>query len=472
MTPTRRTVTAGLLALPVMSRTSRAASVPPPPAFAPSDALVIRPGDANYERFQASYSLRTELRPALRILVRSPRGMAQAIDWVRTRNLPFALRSGGHSYEGFSQSSAVVIDTRLMNDVSIDGDLLSAGAGATLGEIYRAAAGRGLGFPGGSCPTVGVTGHTLGGGFGLIARKRGLACDSLEAIDLIDADAKPILADMRNNADLFWACRGGGGGTLGAATRLRFRLAPIGRMAVYSVTWTLDVRSATALFRNWQDWANNAPDDITGIFRLSKRRDGRLSLHMAGQSLGSDVQLRRELRALTGVAEPSIPLAMASMSYMSAINHFSGGWNHASVLFKSKSDFIRGRLPDTGIDTLIGGLAELPAGEVLVICDAYGGAIDRVPQDATAFAYRAGTAFCIQYYTSWGNAGTGERRVADLRRFYATMRPFSAGAYVNYCDLDLRDWPSAYWRENLARLRAVKAKYDPENLFRHAQSVS
>jgi hypothetical protein len=159
------------------------------------------------------------------------------------------------------------------------------------------------------------------------------------------------------------------------------------------------------------------------------------------------------------------------MSYMAAINHFSGGWTYPSALFKSKSDFVTRPLPAVGIETLIGGIAALPANEVLVICDAYGGATDRVPPDATAFAYRAGTAFCIQYYTSWGNAAAGERRLADLRRFYETMRPYSGGAYVNYCDLDLPGWQTAYWRENLPRLKGVKAKYDPENLFHHAQSV-
>jgi FAD/FMN-containing dehydrogenase len=471
MSPTRRQVTAGLLTMPALLRTAHAAALPPLPNIAATDALLLRPGDPAYDKYQASYSLRTQLRPALRILTRSTRGIVQAIDWVRGNALPFALRSGGHSYEGFSQSSAVVIDTRLMNRVDLDDDVLTVGAGATLGAIYRVVAARGLGFPGGSCPTVGVAGHSLGGGFGLIARDRGLACDALEAIELVDANAKPVHADADNNADLFWACRGGGGGTFGAASRLRFRLTPVGRVAVYTATWALAPKPAAALFDGWQHWAHDAPDAMTGFFRLSKRKDGRISLHLAGQSLGPAEQVRRELRKLTDVAEPSGRPDVDLMSYMAAVDHFSGGWNYPTEYSKSKSDFISGSLSPAGIDALIGGIAALPAGEVLAICDAYGGAIDRVPRDATAFAHRAGTAFCIQYYTSWGSAAAGERRQNDLRRFYAAMRPYSAGCYVNYCDLDLADWEAAYWRENVSRLRAVKSKYDPENLFRHAQSI-
>ncbi|HXC54370.1 MAG TPA: FAD-binding oxidoreductase [Rhizomicrobium sp.] len=472
MSLSRRHFTAALLAAPAILRRARAAApLPPLPAIAPADATFVTPGSSLYDGTLAAYNLRTELRPALRILAKTETGVAQALAWVREKNLAFALRSGGHSYEGFSQSSCVVIDTRLMNDIALSGDVLSVGAGTPLGAIYKFVAPRGLAFPGGSCPTVGVAGHALGGGFGLIARDRGLACDSLAAIDLVDADARPLHVDATTNGDLFWACRGGGGGTFGAATRLSFRLAPIGRLAVYGVTWALGLRDAVQLFRAWQAWAPNAPAAITGIFKLSRRKDGRLSLHAGGQSTGTAAQLARELRALTAAAAPVSGPSITTMSYGAAVNHFSGGWTYETGYSKAKSDFIAQPLPDGGIEALLGGIAALPANEVLAICDGYGGAIGQVAGDATAFAYRTGTQFCIQYYTDWANQGAAGRRTADLARLYAAMRPWSAGAYVNYCDLDLGNWQQAYWRQNLPRLQAVKAKFDPGNLFRHAQSV-
>jgi FAD/FMN-containing dehydrogenase len=470
---TRRAFTASLIAAPAVLRSAGAAPLPPLPSIAAGDATFVLPGSSLYDGTLPAYNLRTELRPALRILTKTPRGVAQALDWLRTKTIPFALRSGGHCFEGFSQSTSVVLDTRLMNAIALDAanNTLTVGAGTSLGEIYKFVAPRGLAFPGGSCPTVGVSGHTTGGGFGLIGRGHGLACDALSAIDLIDADAKPVFADAQTNSDLFWASRGGGGGSFGAATALHFKLAPIGAVAVYAATWALSVKSATALFAAWQDWAPNAPDAITGIFKLSKRSDGRIALHVAGQSTGSVSQLRRELRALTDAAEPTSGPTITSMSYLSAINHFSGGWGYESQFSKGKSDYITRKLDAAGIDALIGGIAALPASEVIAICDAYGGAIGRVADDSTAFAYRAGTQFCIQYYTSWAGSAAGLRRLADIRKLYAAMRPWSGGAYVNYCDLDLVDWQQAYWRQNLARLKTIKAKADPSNFFHHAQSV-
>jgi FAD/FMN-containing dehydrogenase len=328
-----------------------------------------------------------------------------------------------------------------------------------------------MGFPGGSCPTVGVAGHTMGGGFGLLARSRGLACDALTGIDLVDAEGRAVHADAHENAELFWASRGGGGGTFGAATALRFQVAPIGPLVVFSASWALKLSDAVKLFAAWQDWAPDAPDAITGIFKLSKRSDGRIALHIAGQSTGPASEIRRELRALSDIAEPSSPLTTTAMPYMRAVNHFAGTWNYESNYSKGKSDYIVKPLDAGGIEALLGGIAALPANEIVAICDAYGGIIDRIADDATAFAYRNGTQFCIQYYTSWGSTAAGVRRLADMRKLYGAMRPWSGGSYVNYCDLDLADWQTAYWRQNLARLRAIKAKADPGNLFHHAQSV-
>ena len=472
MSLSRRAFTAGLVAAPAVLKGARAAT-PAIPNIASEDATFVLPGSALYDSTLPAYNLRTELKPAVRVLVKTARGMAQAIDWVRAENLPFALRSGGHCFEGFSQSASVAIDTRLMKALSFDErtKVLSVGAGATLGDIYRFVGPRGYGFPGGSCPTVGISGHTMGGGFGLIARERGLACDSLAGIDLIDADAKPVSVDPELDADLFWACRGGGGGTFGAATALHFAIEPIGPIAIYAATWSLPLPEAVSLFKSWQDWAPRAPDGITGIFKLSKRVDGRLMLHAAGQSTGSIAELRRELRALTDAAQPSTGPSFASMGFLAAVDHFSGGWGYESKYSKGKSDYVTKPLDAAGIEALLGGIAALPAGEVLAICDAYGGAIGRVGDDSTAFAYRRGTEFCIQYYTSWQHAGAGPHRLADLGRLYAAMRPWSGGSYVNYCDLDLADWQQSYWRQNLPRLKAVKAKADPGNVYHHAQSV-
>jgi FAD/FMN-containing dehydrogenase len=394
------------------------------------------------------------------------------VDWARSNTLPFAVRSGGHSYEGFSQSASVVIDTRLMNAVDFDrtGRTMTVGAGATLGPVYEKIGAADFGFPGGSCPTVGIAGHALGGGFGLIGRPFGLACDSLQWLELVDPQGAIIEVDAQRNPDLFWAVRGGGGGTFGAVTRFRFAVYPISQVVLLGVSWQLSLARARRLFQAWQGWAPNAPDTITTFMRVRGLVSGKIDLHCAGQSTGTESELRRELRALFDVAQPGSPPHIRPMSFLSAARFFEGP-PEEPAFFKAKSDYVTTPLDDNGTGALLTQLQQIRS--VVAICDSYGGAINRIAPDATAFAHRAGTQFCIQYFSQWDNASTTDGRIARMRDLYAALRPFmSGGAYVNYCDLDLNDWPQAYWGANLPRLQQIKAAFDPGNIFRHAQSVT
>lgn len=455
-------------------RPSSAAALPKLPSLAPTEALLLLSTDGNFAQYQRAYNRRTMLRPQLRALCKTPKSVAVMVDWARTNMVPFALRSGGHGYEGFSQSTGVVIDTRLMNKVEIDtaGGILTVGAGAALGDIYKQIAAKRFAFPGGSCPTVGVSGHALGGGFGLLARALGLACDSLQSIELVDPQARIVEADQRQQPDLFWACRGGGGGSFGAATSFRFKLHPVGQVVVFGVTWSLNAARAAKIVKAWQAWAPHAPNAITSILKIGKASDGSINAHCAGQSVGSMSQVRQELKVLLDVERPAAVPVIKSRSFLAAVDYFSGGWGHESTYSKCKSDYVLSPLSDDGIATLIDGLRRLPANAIVPICDAYGGAVADIAPDATAFARRTGTLYCIQYYSSWAAAADTPTRLAHMKNLYASMRPYVSGAaYVNYCDLELPDWPDAYWGANLARLKQVKSAFDPDNVFRHAQSV-
>jgi hypothetical protein len=139
---------------------------------------------------------------------------------------------------------------------------------------------------------------------------------------------------------------------------------------------------------------------------------------------------------------------------------------------KAKSDYVTEAMTEQGILTLLNGLVKAP-GEIAVLCDTYGGAINKVAADATAFVHRANTKYVMQYYMQWDSASATNANIAMMRTLYASMRPFvSGGCYVNYCDLDLGDgYAKAYWGDNLARLMKIKAEVDPKNMFKHAQSV-
>ena len=243
-----------------------AAALPPLPNLPASDALLLRPGDAQFAQYEPAFNARTMLTPQLRAMCKTPNAVGVVVDWCRSNNMPFAVRCGGHSYEGFSQSASVVIDLRLMNSIAIDVATKTAtvGAGASLGQLYQVIAPRGFAFPGGSYPTVGVSGHLLGGGYGYLARPFGLACDNVLSVDLVDPQGKQVHADAQQNADLFWACRGGGGGTFGVATGYQLHLIPLTNVLIFNIrSAPMSLARAAAIMKAWQAWAPQPPERST-----------------------------------------------------------------------------------------------------------------------------------------------------------------------------------------------------------------
>jgi FAD/FMN-containing dehydrogenase len=464
-----RATSAALAAPAILSPARADERLPSLPSLSSNDALLLRPQDAHFVDYQEAFNLRTALKPQLRALCKTAKGVGVMLDWCRSHDLPFAVRCGGHSYEGFSQSASVVIDMRLMNAIDVDAKARTAkvGAGAALGGLYRAIAAHGLAFTGGSCPTVGVSGHLLGGGYGYLARPYGLACDSLLSVDLIDPDGQPVSADAHQNPDLYWACRGGGGGSFGIAASFTVRLKKVANVIVFKVVWpALSIKAAKGVMKAWQNWAPQAPRTIDSNLVVSKNQNGTLYLHTAGQSVGTLAELQRELRELP----KSLSVFIRRMTFGDAVIYFSGGSNYPIRFMKGKSDYATSVISDEGLDVFMTGLAK--GLSKYVVCDAYGGVLGEVAPDATAFAHRKGTLFCLQYGSEWDGPAHTKERLEDMSQFYASLRPYmSGGAYVNYCDLDLPDYATAYWGANLPRLKQIKGAFDPGNVFHHAQSV-
>ena len=196
---------------PPAPQAAPAPALPPLPNLSASDVLFLRPSDSQYKTYLPAANTRTQLSPALRAVCKTEHAVAVMIDWVQSNQLSFAVRCGGHSYEGFSQSTNVVIDLRGMAGITVDteANLVTAGSGASLYQIYQAVAAQGLALQAGSCPTVGISGHILGGGHGLLARSHGLTCDSLDQVTVVDSQSQIRVANATSEPDLYWACRGG-----------------------------------------------------------------------------------------------------------------------------------------------------------------------------------------------------------------------------------------------------------------------
>jgi FAD/FMN-containing dehydrogenase len=444
-------------------------------ALDPKKDMVLIPVSKTSRQFDISFSKRTQLTPRVRVVAASAAAVSTTILWAINNGLGFAIRSGGHSYEGFSQSPDLVIDVRGMKAIMLSADKksVSIGSGSSLGSVYDALASSYLAIPAGSCFPVGVAGHSLGGGFGLLGRPFGLACDGILSMEVVDASGNILTASEQKNPDLFWALRGGGGGSFGVVTNFNFRTNAVNMVAKFAITWTRPVTQAVRIVQAWQQWLENLPSSITGTLHLTKAKGGLIQMHMAGLSVQSESRLKVELKRLQSVAGAASLLSTKTMTFHQAATIFNGGEpNPDSVLMKAKSDYVTEPMTEQGILTLLNGLVKAP-GEIAVLCDTYGGAINKIAADATAFVHRANTKYVMQYYMQWDSPGASDANIAMMRTLYASMRPFvSGGCYVNYCDLDLGDgYAKAYWGDNLPRLMKVKAAVDPKNIFKHAQSV-
>ena len=438
------------------------------------DQLLLHEDKAS-AKFDISFNKRTQIAPRLRVVAGSAKAVSSTILWATDNGLNFAIRSGGHSYEGFSQSPDLVIDVRGMKAIKLSNDKksVSIGSGSSLGSVYDALASSHLAIPAGSCFPVGVAGHSLGGGFGLLGRPFGLACDSILSMEVVDASGKILTASEQENPDLFWALRGGGNGSFGVVTNFSFRTSAVNMVAKFAITWTKPVTQAVKIVQAWQQWLEQLPPSITGTLHLTKAKGGLITVHMAGLSVQSESNLKVELKRLQTLAGAASVLSTKTMTFHQAATIFNGGEpNPDSVLMKAKSDYVTDSMTGQGILTLLNGLLKAP-GEIAVLCDTYGGAINKIAADATAFVHRGNTKYSMQYYMEWDSPGASDANIAMMRTLYQSMRPFvSGGCYVNYCDLDLGDgYAKAYWGDNLTRLKQIKAQFDPKNSFRHAQSV-
>jgi FAD/FMN-containing dehydrogenase len=343
-------------------------------------------------------------------------------------------------------------------------------------DVEAALANRGRAIPAGSCATVGVGGLALGGGVGFASRKFGTTSDNIVSLGIVTADGRYRICNATENPSLYWACRGGGGGNFGIVTHFVFRTHAVAPISYFFADWPW--AQAAEVVGAWQAFAPHARDELFSICAL-ETGSSEPRVQAFGQFMGPQRKLPALLKPLARVA--GFRLTLGSSSYLDAQLRWAGclgktlaqchliGDTPAGTLrrarFAAKSDYVNAPLSRAAADTIVHWINRAQSegfGSAAFLLDSYGGAINRVPRDATAFVHR--NALCSgQYLAYWGRPSDAARAATWLRGFYNAMRPYVSGfAYQNYINRDLKSWRHAYYATNYGRLQTVKAQVDAE----------
>jgi FAD/FMN-containing dehydrogenase len=436
---------------------------------------VLTPTDDGYDAARAVQNLHIDRRPGMIIRCSGVADVIDAVKLARERDLLVAVRSGGHHVAGHGTTEGgLVIDLSAMNGVWVDADRGSVHVqgGATWGAVDRETQAFGLAVPGGIVSTTGVAGLTLGGGIGWLHRKWGLACDNLRAVDVVTAQGELIRASDQQNADLFWALRGGGG-NFGVAVNFVFEARRLGPM-VFAAPVMYRAADTPQLLRAWRDWAAGAPDEVTSrAVMWSLPQDPHLPPAVHDQDVfiaaalyaGDPAEGASVLEPIRHLGEP-----LADISGEMPYRFFQAAFDPLLVGLHSywKSTYLT-ELGDDAVDLIAERAMNRPHPKVLVHVPLMGGATSRIASTDTAFGDRS-SAWMLSVDGNWTDPKEAETVIAWTRDFIeaAARLPGAGGTYLNFSgdpstDADVVD---AQFGANLARLREVKRAYDPTNMFR------
>jgi FAD/FMN-containing dehydrogenase len=439
---------------------------------------LVRPGDPTYDMRRRVWNGSIDRRPALIARCEGVSDVVAALALARREGLDVAVRSGGHSFPGLSVcDDGIVIDLGSMKQVRVDPGrgIVRAQAGVLLGELDRATQAFGLGVPTGSVTHTGLAGLTLGGGFGWLMRKHGLAIDQLLAVEVVDADGEVRQASEEVNPDLFWGLRGGGG-NFGIATEFEYRLHSVGPTVLSGLLlWPLE--DAPEVARRYRTWADSAPDELTTALIL--RRAPALDLiprALHGQPVvgvaccwtGPIDRGRRVLAPLrrfgARVVDLSAPRPFVQHQAMFDQSFPPGIWIH------SKATDVKA-LTDDVLDILLERAARLTSDRSGIICWQLGGAVARVDELATPFGSRS-SGYLIDVFGATDSADGFEQERDWARESWTALTPHHAGVYVNWLmEEGERRVREAYGEERYRRLQVLKRRYDPENVFHLNQNI-
>ena len=437
------------------------------------------PGEPGYDDARTIWNAMIDRRPAAIVRAAGAADVIRAVGFAREHRLVLAVRGGGHNIAGNAVcENGLMLDLSPMKSVRVNPAARTARVepGVTLNEFDREAQAFGLATPLGINSTTGVAGITLGGGFGWISRKYGLSVDNLLSVDVVTADGTYLQASDTQNADLFWAVRGGGG-NFAVATSFEFRLHPVGP-EVLSGLIVHPFAQARELLEGYRRFVASAPDEVTAWVVLRKAPPlpflpaevhGKEILVFAVCAVGDMQKAEKAVAPLRALGKPIADVIGP---------HPFAGWQTAfdPLLTPGARNYWKShdfkKLDDGFIRVLVDAVSRLPSPECEIFIGHLGGAINRIPASATAYPHRD-VEFVMNVHTRWREAAEDQACIGWARQLFDAAAPFATGGvYVNFMPEDetQRVQTGAYG-PNYARLAKLKAKYDPGNLFRMNQNI-
>ncbi len=438
------------------------------------EGTLIAPEDDGYHAHREVWNAMVDRRSALIARCTSAADVAADIRHARERDLEIGVKCGGHSVLGLSvPQDGLMVDLTPMDSVRVDPDARRAvvGGGALLRFLDRAAQAHGLATTAGNVSHTGVGGLTLGGGMGWLARQVGLACDNVEAFMVVTADGEIIRATATDHADLFWGLRGGGG-NFGVVTEFEFRLHPVAGHALV-VELMFDAEDSAEPMRRWRDLLPDAPREAT-LTADAVTVGGRPMVVIGSVWVGDPDEGMAYLRTMRSIGSPRDE-SVRAMSYLDL--QTIGDDRHHHGLRRYAAGHYLTELSDAAIDAfLTRGVNTADGADWSRVAaggfQAYGGAIGEVANEDSAFSHRDAL---VEFFgrQTWADPAEDEERMASARAFGAALEPFASGVYVNALFDEGEDGVRrAYGDAKLARLAALKRRYDPENVFHLNQNIA
>ena len=434
---------------------------------------LVTPTSATYENDRLGWDKYFSTYPSVICYVQNTDDVANALAWSRETGTAMRVRAGGHCLEGWnSVTGGITIDVSSLKSIKLDKENMTAtvGTGVNQGELWAALAGTGLGFPTGEADTVGLGGVLLGGGIGVLAASYGVACDSLLAVEMVIASGKTgasvIQADLNQNSDLLWACRGGGGGNFGITTSYTVQLHPITpKVVVWGITWPF--AAFQDAFEAWQSWAPTADTRLGSTFNVIPPQTASQEVQVDGIFVGTEAELGDLLSPLT-----KIPGAQVKKAFRTFAENFviTNADPDPATNWLFRSSWTYKKLPKEALDIVVDFMKRTPNKDCAWWSLSWGGKVRTPPKGGSAFFHRD-PLFYSEPGVGWTDPSQTSACIAWSRAFGTAMRAYTQGSYVNVPDRAITDWGNSYYGTNFDRLKTIKSKYDPNEVFKFEQSI-